>query len=327
MKIEIGDKVEFLDAVGEGKVVRVDGDICYVAIDDDFEIPYKANKLKVVTKAENSLASSKGYEHEEEENQIDISQIETSEENFYLAVVKNEFQEVECCLINNTDYKFFVTFNSVKSEMSKSVFSGMILPNTIINIENFNVKYVKRINVQAIYLGLNEFKTVKPIDKQIQINSSVLDDSKFEKTDYLIEKANLISLTKVDEKYEINPEEIKSAMLEKNIEAKDKSKKYAKNIKPEDVIKEVDLHINKLVESVVGLGNFEILSIQVQKFRDELNAAIKNKNKQIVFIHGVGNGTLKQKIREILNTEYITCNFEDASLKLYGVGATLININ
>ena len=62
--------------------------------------------------------------------------------------------------------------------------------------------------------------------------------------------------------------------------------------------KEVDLHITELVDKPEGLSNFEMLNIQLEKFENELDAAIFKNMKKIIFIHGVGNGRLKQEIIE-----------------------------
>ena len=49
-----------------------------------------------------------------------------------------------------------------------------------------------------------------------------------------------------------------------------------------------------------------------------------NKHKKIVFIHGVGNGVLKNEIRKALEKKYKWHTFQDASFKEYGYGATMV---
>jgi len=90
--------------------------------------------------------------------------------------------------------------------------------------------------------------------------------------------------------------------------------------------KEVDLHINKIIDQVVGLTNTEILTIQLDVFRKELNLAIRSNEREIIFIHGIGNGTLKGELRRVAAQEYKWCSQEDASFKEYGFGATRIRI-
>jgi len=90
--------------------------------------------------------------------------------------------------------------------------------------------------------------------------------------------------------------------------------------------REIDLHINKLINSVVGLTNTEILMLQLDMFRKELNQAIKGNEREIIFIHGIGNGTLKNELRRVAEQEFKWCSQEDASFKEYGFGATRIRI-
>ncbi|PIX35574.1 MAG: DUF2027 domain-containing protein, partial [Bacteroidetes bacterium CG_4_8_14_3_um_filter_31_14] len=108
----------------------------------------------------------------------------------------------------------------------------------------------------------------------------------------------------------------------KETEEPDLSKKYTK--RPEPILLEVDLHINQLIDSTVGLSHTEMLNIQLSKFRSELESAIKNKENKIVFIHGIGNGTLKMAIRKELDDLYKHLQYQDASFKEYGYGATMV---
>ena len=119
----------------------------------------------------------------------------------------------------------------------------------------------------------------------------------------------------------LDAKSLKKAMMEKNI--KSESKQFKKNEKPEDKVIQVDLHINELLDDCRGLSNSEILTVQLDKFRDELNKAVKNHNKRIVFIHGVGNGTLKNELRKQLEKTY-KYKYQDASFKEYGFGATMV---
>jgi dsDNA-specific endonuclease/ATPase MutS2 len=89
---------------------------------------------------------------------------------------------------------------------------------------------------------------------------------------------------------------------------------------------EVDLHIEALREEYAQLSNSEILRIQMNRFRTALEDAISNKAKRIVFIHGVGNGTLKLELRNELKRSYPECTYQDASFKEYGFGATLVHL-
>ncbi len=86
-------------------------------------------------------------------------------------------------------------------------------------------------------------------------------------------------------------------------------------------IREVDLHLRP------RQGGAEAIDRQLARFRGEMNSAIRAGVKEIVFIHGVGSGRLRDEIRTILTEEYHSCSFGDASFSRYGYdGATLVTI-
>jgi len=87
----------------------------------------------------------------------------------------------------------------------------------------------------------------------------------------------------------------------------------------------VDLHIEKLLEDHYGLNNTEKLNIQVRHFRKKLEMAINGHFTKVVFIHGVGNGVLRQTIRDLLRT-YEGLQYSDGEYKKFGAGATEVRI-
>ena len=89
-------------------------------------------------------------------------------------------------------------------------------------------------------------------------------------------------------------------------------------------IKEVDLHIHELVDDETGLSDYDKLQHQLDVFNREMKVAINENYKRIVFIHGVGSGSLKLKIRSELQHNYKKYQFQDASFKEYGYGATMV---
>lgn len=89
---------------------------------------------------------------------------------------------------------------------------------------------------------------------------------------------------------------------------------------------EIDLHIENLVENHSGMGNWEIIQLQLAHFEKAVNKAILKKDKKLIVIHGVGNGVLKSEIKYTLN-KYENCIAHDASYTRYGAGATEIIFN
>jgi len=89
-------------------------------------------------------------------------------------------------------------------------------------------------------------------------------------------------------------------------------------------IAEVDLHIHELIDTEYGMSNFDKLSLQLRVAREKLEEAILKKHKRIVFIHGRGDGILKNEVRELCKKYPV--EFYDASYSKYGTGATEVLI-
>lgn len=91
---------------------------------------------------------------------------------------------------------------------------------------------------------------------------------------------------------------------------------------PEKFEEEVDLHIEHLTDRHKGMANYEMLQMQLGHFERHLNHAIASNYVQIVFIHGVGTGRLRDEIRKRLSDYDL--RFEDGSYLKYGFGATVV---
>jgi len=85
--------------------------------------------------------------------------------------------------------------------------------------------------------------------------------------------------------------------------------------------KEVDLHIEELQPDFFNLTNSEMVAIQLKHFSQEMDNAIRNQFKRIIFIHGVGNGVLKKELRNELR-KYDGISVRDGDFAKYGYGAT-----
>ncbi len=83
----------------------------------------------------------------------------------------------------------------------------------------------------------------------------------------------------------------------------------------------IDLHINKLLPSSKGMSNFDILDLQVATAKRQLDFAIGKRIQKVVFIHGVGEGVLKQELYTLFR-RYDNIRFYDADYAQYGLGAT-----
>ena len=105
-----------------------------------------------------------------------------------------------------------------------------------------------------------------------------------------------------------------------------KSKRTVKTPKKKEIpAMEVDLHIHKLVKSVKGMSNYDMVNLQVETAKRQLQFAIQKKIPRVIFIHGVGQGVLKEELRFEFS-KYDEIRVTDADYRKYGLGAMEIYI-
>ena len=115
------------------------------------------------------------------------------------------------------------------------------------------------------------------------------------------------------------------SVLKDKEEPKKRSFVKEKRSRKDEFVLEVDLHIEKLVPSKRGMSNYDILTLQMETAKLQLDFAIKNRMPKVVFIHGVGEGVLKAELDFMLG-RYDNISFQDANYQKYGLGATEVYI-
>ena len=88
---------------------------------------------------------------------------------------------------------------------------------------------------------------------------------------------------------------------------------------------EVDLHINQLVNSSKGMSHHEMLNLQMDTAKRQLEFAMRKRIQKVVFIHGVGEGVLKEELNFLFG-RYDNLKHYDADYQKYGLGATEVYI-
>lgn len=120
-------------------------------------------------------------------------------------------------------------------------------------------------------------------------------------------------------------ESLETASLEEIGEAPQKEKeKHRKEEKGRETW-EVDLHIHELVDNPFGMPKHEIVQLQLDTFDKRLREAMFKGIGKVVFIHGRGEGRLRNAIRSVMD-RYPNCEYLDADYSKYGNGATEVRI-
>jgi hypothetical protein len=334
MKINIGDKVRFLNDVGGGTVIKIISKSQVIVQDDNkFEYPFPVSELIVVEKASTKTEEQPKEEEQKisKSNDIEIKADNNSEVLFAFVKEKEEnSSNFECFLIN--DSNFFIFYHIVlRGENGFEKIDAEILePNTKVSVGKLSrsqINFSKEIITQMLFFD-HPYQTLhQMIERKIKIVPiNFFQEYRFIENDFIDERAYIFELLKETQnrRDSINTQEEFDDNIqnkELSFDEEDKSKKFEPRKKAPTI--EIDLHINQLVESVIGLSNAEILQIQMDVFHKTMTNAIMNKAGKVILIHGIGNGTLKSALRESLDVQY-KLNYEDASFKEYGFGATMV---
>jgi hypothetical protein len=353
MKFKAGDKVRFLNTIGGGTVIKeINAFMVLVEIEDGFEIPTLASELVIIEPAGASgdLFLNKNdrrpeipviVEPEPDDYETDrISRIvnrgdgSAAPTGVYLAWVPQDQQRIltgslDVYLVNNTTSDILYTFFLKDSEGNFSgIDYGSIPAESKLVIESIvrdDIGMWSNGIVQVLFYAEKNEKVLMPVSATFRIKGSVFyQDGSYHETRFLANQKAIVytvcELNRVPSTYE-------QILNEK--ENREPLPAAAERFRPETAIDqhrtapneaEVDLHISALRQDYSNLSPHEILTIQLGYFERMLGSAIAFKFTKVVFIHGIGNGTLKQSIIKRLQ-EYEDIEFRTASFAKYGNGA------
>ena len=336
MKINIGDKVRFLNDVGGGIVVKfLKNNMVLVENEDGFEYPINSNEIIVVEKAtklpEPTQANKESDKVIEQKNELKVELKKDKLTNIIFGFVRNvENQQdgFDCYLINDSNFSLFYHVVLKLDSGLKKIDAEILEPNTKIYVTHLSrdeINSGKELIIQILFFD-NPHQVLRPqIERKIKIVPlNFFQEHLFIENDFLDDKAYIFELLRDDGSSLISKKaekDLEKMFLEKESAEEDKSKRYSARQERKTI--EVDLHINELVESVVGMTNAEILEQQMKVFHQTMTDAIMSNAGKVIFIHGIGNGTLKATIRESLAKQYKVI-FEDASFREYGFGTTMV---
>ncbi len=344
MAAQVGDRVRFMDTTGGGVITRIEGRLAFVDDEDGFETPVLISDLVIVEKQDNSgdkrVSTTKSTEIDTSEDSIEEDDdYEDSEGDEYPGVILAFLQgdkpgvqsgAVRIELINDSNYQCSYAINEIgNNNQAINLHHGNLIPNTKIELGKQLVTELdgKKYDIQLImYKQRKPFTPIPAVQKIFTLKGAkLIDDNSYTENDFFNEKALLYHVLKgeMEQRFEnLTTKEIEAAMQEKSIN--NPKKKIKRKDEPE--ILEVDLHIHELLDDIRGLSNTEMLGVQMDKFRQVMKENINRKKRKIVFIHGVGNGTLKTELRKELDRKFKSHYYQDASFREYGYGATMVII-
>lgn len=344
--LKTGDKVKFLNDVGGGRITGFQSkNIVVVENEDGFEIPVMINELLKVEEEEQYSRVRRDFskpaeaqapqEISEPEPEHEPEMIPGNDEPkffmaFYPVDQKNPVGgEIEIYIINDSNFSLLYHYAHFDGENYETIDAGELEPNTKNYVEGLSQSDLNKL--PKFYFRLIPYmksakKLVDPVVKEVSVNAvKFYKEKSFTANDFFDGNAMIFDLVGNPLKEEID--KLTEKDFKKIVAEKDKENRPAETAKKVSIVPdliEIDLHIDELIDSTSGLSNREILDVQMDKFQREMDEAIEKRAKRIVFIHGVGNGVLKQEIARRLQSKYARFHSQDASFKEYGFGATMV---
>ena len=318
--------MRYLNAVGGGKVTKIDDKIAYVEEPDGFETPVLIREC-VVVDPDGGIVPKKKFGSNEpskyeapavakpqprpqvSENNVPV--VETADGDVLNVVLGYEPGEAkhlntttfDAYLVNDSNYYLYVVYATRGDSREWTCrFSGIVEPNIQVHLEELRHEDLperERVAVQYVAFKSDKaFRLKNPAAVEFR-----LDATKFYKTHcfhdnmYFDNPVIAYDIVKNDvpqRQMVIDSGELERAMREKK--AADKARRPVVKHQPEqhkkgDII-EVDLHIDELLDSTAGLTNSEMLDVQLREFRRVMDENANRHGQKIVFIHGKGRKAL-----------------------------------
>lgn len=330
MKFQLGDKVIILHSDEEGEVVEIFSDkMVLVEVDgirfpvytDQIDFPYFkkfTQKGKNVVKEKvyiDNLKKEKDSAKHKESTGVWISLLPVFDKDIFEDDV---VEKIKIYLLNQTGdslkFDYHIMFKGQP---------GFELNNTIEPFDDFYLHDIPFEEMNDAPKFEFDFSLTHPDKKKaehFETNFRIKAKQLFQKIEEMKLKNEPTFSFLLFEKY---PDNLKEIMPEYSTHAHLYNLSEARN-KLEPPRSVVDLHIEKLVDDRKGLSNFEILTIQLNTFEKYYNLAVAHRQPNLIIIHGVGTGKLRDEIHEILKTKKEVRTFANQYHPSFGFGATEI---
>lgn len=306
-----GEKVKLLNENLNGVIVGKAGPHEWlVRIEGDMEIPFP----------ENELISEEAVTDEAPEVKFQEPNVKESLEAFppgvYLVfATTNSPDELDLFVLNEYPQKLLFAIHLAEGG---GLAWGEVNPHQIrqqIRLRMQDFDRWNKLNVEGIFYTDKEEKHLAAFQDSVHFSGKQFTNA-LRKAPYFEEDAHIIQVD-VEEVAKSQKKEIqfrqRPTMPEISIEV------------PSQV---VDLHIENLLgEERKLMQPAQILEYQHLYFKTSLEKGIALNYPKMVFIHGIGNGILRQKIRNYLMKQKHVKLIRDADARQYGAGATEVVFN
>jgi len=361
---KVGDTVRYLNAVGGGRIIRIEGNIAVVD-DDGFETPVLLRECVVVSTDQNTRMGA-AIETPQPSKQAQSQTAPTTPTtqpavpaeaaietpggdslNVVLGWEAGDLRHIgtsgyDCYLINDSNYYLYFVLMAQRDgeEAWNTIYAGTVEPNIQLLVGEHTSEVVSaldHIRFQALaYKQGRTFQPKTPLDVRINIDATKFFKVHcFRPNEYFDTPVLATALVTNDvpadnaaKRADDTAKALRRALEEKK-RADRRPVRRRPIVKTEDNDAdplEVDLHIDSLLDTTAGMSPADILNYQVDTFRRIMDANLRRHGRRIIFIHGKGEGKLRQALIKELEHRYRGQDVQDASFQKYGFGATQVTI-
>jgi hypothetical protein len=343
MKFKVGDKVKFIDEMGGGVVTKlIDTKLVKIKTDDGFEMPVMTTNLmpdyrSIQEESPSPYMSPPVSTPVVEDEPEFVSEInpwgKIKEENgVYIAFEPHEQQwiltgDMDVILLNNTPYELLYNLFLQRDGKMEGIDFNSVPANSKIVIETISREEIDLWTsgyLQLLFHSDTPDNIYLPVHSVIDIKTSrFFKEGSYRPNTMLNSKAIIINVIAQNTMTIVsNNEAVRKSdpIIEQNKTQVVKKKQLIDEYKKAQGEAEIDLHIAEIVDNILGMSSLDMLKLQIDTFKKVLDSAITNDYHKVTFIHGVGNGVLKNAIiKEIEDYEGIENRM--ASISKFGVGA------
>ena len=348
--LKVGDKVKFLNTSGGGIVAKViDSRMVSILIEDGFEIPTMISELVKIDPKESAgrffedhynitLPTEEANEDEPGDERLSQlpNHVTTSRksEDIYLAFVPHDQKwlitgQLDVSLINNSSYDILYNiFSKTPLGHYEGVDYGSIFPDSKLLLDTINREQLSHWTegyLQFLFHKQQTKSVLPPFNSEFRIEGKkFFKEGNYREHSVIKEKGIVVKVLSLTEHFD-SVDRIATTETTGQGQAAGNGNSLIRKYQVAQGEAVVDLHIHELVDDPTNLEKSEILEFQKNFFLKCLDSAIVSRFRSITFIHGVGNGILRNNIIELLKKQE-GIEFFDAPMAKYGVGALEIRI-
>lgn len=313
MNVNIGDRVRLLHGKEEGIVMKVSGNIVEIEIEEGFILPVQLHE--VVKIAEHELTYFKNKAPEVSKGIQ--PRVPMAEKGIFLAFLPVQGDRLLIYVINNTDYTLPFTLLNEKGKEETGVMAGTLAPKSFQkSLREWKISEFEQWG-NFVFTGLYFREGVFTIKAPLHVVVRGKAKSFFAKKKPLPlvqESGYVYTLDEmVSQPINWQPQLVATALQE--------------NQAGEEIVEVggttsvMDLHLDQIVPAGQVVPSQEALGYQMKYFQRHLELGLAQGLPTMTFIHGVGNGVLKNEIQRVLSKHPQVAWFEEAQKEKFGYGA------